>query len=384
MTEAAAFERPGFFAKGQEPNEWGYSFGHPSWFDSVKREVLATQGAVSVTDQSCYTKIMVEGPDATSCLNRICANDVDVPIGKLIYTQWLNHKGGIEADVTITRLTETKYLAVSIAASQVRDYYWLKKHIPDEARCFIYDVTSGMALLSVQGPQSRALLERLSGADLSNDAFPFGTSKEIEIGYATVRATRVTYVGELGWELNIPTEMTQYVYDKLFEVGADFGIDDSGFFALQSMRSEKGYRGWGHDIGPEDTPFEAGLKFAVKMDKSGGFIGRDALARQLDLGPLVKRLVQFSIDEPGLLMHHEEPILLEGKIVGSIQSGNYGHRLGKSVGMGYIHHPEGVTADLLVSCDFEVEIATRRVRAQAQLGPWYDPKGDRIAKEADE
>lgn len=378
MTEMAAYERPGFFVRGDEPREWTFSFGHQSWFPSVKREVTTTTTNVSVTDQSCYTKFMVEGPDAMTALNCICANDIDVPVGKLVYTQWLNAKGGIEADVTITRISETKYMVVSIVASQTRDMFWMRRNIAEDARCVVYDVTSGLSLLSVMGPNSRELLTRLSKDDLSNESFPFATSREIEIGYATVRASRVTYVGELGWELYVPTEMTAHVYEKLMEVGADLGIDDSGFFALQSMRMEKGYRGWGHDIGPDDTPLEAGLKFAVKMDKFGGFIGRDALARQLEAGPLTKRMVQFQIEEQDLLMHHEEPVWMNGQIVGSITSGNYGHRLGKAFGMGFISHPDGVTADLIGSGDFEVEIACRRVKAKAQLAPWFDPKGERI------
>jgi glycine cleavage system aminomethyltransferase T/glycine/D-amino acid oxidase-like deaminating enzyme len=379
MTEAAAYERPGFFAKGDEPKEWVYSYGHQSWFDSVAREVDATHNRVTLTDQSCYTKFIVEGRDAVLVLNRICAADVDVPTNRVVYTQWLNERGGIEADVTVTRLSETRFLIVSIASSQTKDRTWLKRHIPADAHCFVFDQSSGLSMLTLMGPNSRALLEAVSRADLSNAAFAFGTSQEIEIGYATVRATRVTYVGELGWELFVPAEMVQYVYDHLMAAGAAHGMDDGGFFAVNSMRMEKGYRHFGHEIGSEDTPIEAGLKFSVNFDKSADFSGRDALLRQSDRDRQTKRLVQFRMPEDvGVLLHHDEPILLNGKILGSITSGAYGHRLKAVLGMGYLEHPDGITADFLRSNAFEVEVACVRYPVIAQLGPWFDPKGERI------
>ncbi len=378
MTEAAAYERPGFFAKGDEPRDWTYSYGHQSWFPSVAREVAATHTAVTVTDQSCYTKLIVEGRDAALVLNRICAADIDVAVGRVVYTQWLNRHGGIEADVTVTRLSETRFMIVSIAASQTRDMAWLRRHIPDDARCVAYDVTSGTGMLSVMGPNARALLERLSKDDLSNAAFPFATSREIEIGHATARASRLTYVGELGWELYVPTEMMAHVHDRMQDAGRDLGLDDGGFFAVNAMRMEKGYRHWGHDIGIEDTPFQAGLGFAVAMDKPGGFLGREALARQQTGKPLTRRLVQVALTDPaGPLLYHDEPIWLEDRIVGSITSGGYGHRLKRSFGMGYLTHPDGITADMLRQGRFEVEVACRRHPVEVQFGPWFDPKGER-------
>ena len=379
MTEAACYERPGFFAKGSEPKEWTYSYGHQSWFGSVAREVANTHERVTLTDQSCYTKFVVEGPDACRALNYICAGDVDVPTGAIVYTQWLNRHGGIEADVTVTRLAEDKFMIVSVAVSQTRDLAWLKQHIPAEARCIAYDLTSGLALLALMGPNSRRLLESVSGEDLSNGSFPFGTSREIEVGYATVRASRLTYVGELGWELYVPMEMAAYVYDRLHEAGRDHGLCNGGFFTLNAARMEKGYCHWGHDIGTEDTPIEAGLDFAVAMDKPGGFLGRDALLRQRHGGVVGKRLVQFQmVQDNGVLMHHDEPIWMDGRIVGSITSGAYGHRLKKALGMGYVSHPEGVTAEMLRSHRFEVEIACEKHEVVGQLEPWFDPDNTRI------
>ncbi len=380
MTESSAYERPGFFVQGDEPRTIEYSFGPQSWHDAAAREARNTSEKVSLFDQSCFAKFIVEGRDACAQLNRICANDVDVPTGTIVYTQWLNEEGGIEADVTVTRLSETLFMVVTGAALQTRDLTRLRRNIDKDAHAIAYDVTSGTAMLALMGPNSRTLLASLSGQDMSNEAHPFGTSRELEIGHATVRASRITYVGELGYELYVPTEMASYVFDRITEKGADFGLGNAGFFALNSMRMEKGYRHWGHDIGMEDTPIEAGLKFAVKFDKKGGFIGRDALLRQLEQKALKKRLVQFmlpeGLDQP--FLHHEEPIYMDGKIVGSITSGAFGHRVGRSLGMGYVYHDDGVTPELLKSASFEIEVACERFPAVAQLKPWYDPEGKRI------
>ena len=380
MTEAAAFERPGFFAARGERRDIGYSYGAQSWSEACRREALHTHAAVTLFDQSCFAKFVVEGADAARVLGRLCANDVNVEPGRIVYTQWLNDAGGIEADVTVTRLDETRFLVVTIATSQTRDLAWLKAHIPDDARAFAWDATSGLPMLAVMGPGSRALLTAASGADFSNGSHPFGTSREIEIGYANVRASRVTFVGELGWELYVPAEFAGHVFDRLLEVGADHGLGHGGFFAINSMRMEKGYRHWGHDIGVEDTPFEAGLGFAVRMDKRGGFIGRDALARRREAGPMTRRLVQVSLNgsanSPRL--HHDEPLLLDGQVVGSITSGAYGHRVGASLGMGYVGHPDGVTPELLETGRWEVEVACDRYPVHVQLGPRFDAGNSRV------
>jgi glycine cleavage system aminomethyltransferase T/glycine/D-amino acid oxidase-like deaminating enzyme len=379
MTEVAGWERPGYFAIDGSDAEIEYSYGRQNWFETVARECRNTAENVALFDQSCFVKYMVDGHDACSVLNRICANDVDVPVGKLVYTQCLNERGGIEADVTITRVAENSYLFVTSTASQTRDFVWLKRNIPEGSRVFVRDITSGLPMLALMGPRSRQLLEEVTGADLSNRAFPFATSQELEIGYGSVRASRVTYVGELGWELYMPTEIAVHVFDTLVRAGEHYGLRHAGYFAINSLRMEKGYRHWGHDIGCEDTPYNAGLGFAVKLDKSGGFIGRDALIAQRSQGPIKRRLVQFRMTEADApLLYHEEPVWADGRLVGSISSGGYGHRIGASLGMGYVSHEAGVDAAYLASRSFEIEVAGTCHRVTAQLAPYYDPTNSKV------
>jgi len=381
MTEAAGYERPGFFAPPGMKPEIEYSYGRQNWFAVAAAESLHTREAVSLFDFSCFVKIAVDGRDAVAVLNRICAGDIDVPVGRIVYTQWLNDKGGIEADVTVTRLSETAFVIVTISTSQVRDLAWLRRHIPEGAHVFARDISSGHPTLAIMGPRARELLQKVSSGDLSNDAFPFGWSREIELGYAKVRASRVTYVGELGWELMMPAEFSQHVYDVIVEAGRDVDLKPAGFFALNSLRMEKGYRHWGHDIGMDDTPLEAGLGFAVAWDKPGGFLGRDALLKQRERGPMRRRLVQVRLegDNPPML-YHNEPIWRGDRIVGSITSGGYGHVVGASLGMGYVEAEteDTVTDAWLAAEPLEVEVAWRRYPARAQLGPWLDPKSLRI------
>jgi glycine cleavage system aminomethyltransferase T/glycine/D-amino acid oxidase-like deaminating enzyme len=379
MTEAAGFERPGFFARNGMKPEIDYSYGPQNWFHMAGHESRNTAESVTLFDQSCFAQFRVEGRDACTELNRICAGDVGVPVGKLVYTQWLNERGGIEADVTITRLSETAFLIVTIAGSQTRDFSWLTRNLNPDAHAIATDVSSGYAMLGLMGPQSRSLLQALSGANLSNDAFPFATSQEIELGYAKARASRVTYVGELGWELYVPTEFAAHVFERIVEIGEDYGLEHGGYFAINAMRMEKGYRHWGHDIGEEDTPMEAGLGFAVGFDKPD-FIGRDALLRQKETGTPQRRLIQVRLEgrDNAPLLYHEEPIVRDGAIVGSITSGGYGHRINASLGMGYVSCPDGVTRDFVESGDFEVEVACERYAAHAQFKPFYDPTNARI------
>jgi 4-methylaminobutanoate oxidase (formaldehyde-forming) len=380
MTEAAGWERPGFFGAPGTVPEIGYSYGRQSWFNACGEECRNTAENVTLFDHSCFVKYRVEGRDAVRVLNRICANQIDVPVGRVVYTQWLNELGGIEADVTVTRLSETSFLVVTIAVSQRRDLAWLERHIPEGAHCFAHDVTSGLPMLALMGPKARALLGALSPADFSDAAFPFGTSQEIDLGHARVRASRLTYVGEQGYELYMPAEFAGHVFDRLTSAGEAFGLRMGGYFAINSLRMEKGYRHWGHDIGEEDTPYQAGLGFAVALDKPGGFIGREALVRQNAEGPVTRRLVQLRLDVAGIPPHlyHNEPILRDGAIVGSVTSGAYGHRVGASLGMGYVSHPEGVSDAWLSEGRWEVEIAWQRYPVTAQLRPWYDPKGERL------
>jgi 4-methylaminobutanoate oxidase (formaldehyde-forming) len=302
-----------------------------------------------------------------------------VPEGRLVYTQWLNERGGIEADLTVTRLGETSFLVVTGAASQTHDFAWLRRHLPDGGHVFARDVTSGLATLAIMGPKSRALLQAVSDADFSNEAFPFGSSREVEIGYGRVRASRVSYVGELGWELLIPAEFAQHVFDTITAAGPEFALRHAGYFALNSLRIEKGYRHWGHDIGVEDTPMAAGLGFAVAWEKPGGFIGRDALLRKREAGALMRRLVQIRMKgDNAPLLFHEEPIWRAGTRVGSITSGAWGHTVNASLGMGYVTASEDIDAAWLAAAPLEIEVAWQRYPAEAQLAPWYDPKGTRM------
>jgi 4-methylaminobutanoate oxidase (formaldehyde-forming) len=331
--------------------------------------------AVGLFDQSSFAKFRLEGADAARVLNRVCANDVDVAPGRMVYTQWLNDRGGIEADVTVTRLGESAFLIVTGAETETKDFNWLKRHIELTAHCVLTNVTSGMGVLSVMGPLARDLLAPLTPDDLADKAFPFATSKEIELGFALVRASRITYVGELGWELYVPTEFMAGVYDELVAAGAGHGLVHAGYHALNSLRIEKAYRHFGHDITDEDTPWEAGLGFAVKLDKPGGFIGREALLRQREAG-IAKRLVQFKLQSPEPLLYHNEPIWRGDAIVGFIRSGMYAHTLGGAVGLGYVTDAAGgIEADA-----YEIEVAGVRHAALASLRPLYDPKQERIRR----
>ncbi|HYB10319.1 MAG TPA: FAD-dependent oxidoreductase [Alphaproteobacteria bacterium] len=375
--ETAGWERANWFASnGIEPH-YVYSYGRQNWFSCAAAEHRAVREAVALFDQSSFSKILVKGRDAERVLQGVCANDVAVPVGRIVYTQWLNARGGIEADLTVTRLAETEFMVVTSTVCGVRDLDWLQRHIPDESHAFAVDVTSGYAMLSVMGPRSRALLEKVSGDDLSNAAFPFGSSREIEIGYARVRAARITYVGELGWELYVPTEFARNVFDAIVNVGDGFGLKLAGMHAMDSCRMEKAYRSWGHDIADEDTPLEAGLMFAVKLDKNVDFLGREALLRQREKG-IAKRLVQFALDDPEPLLYHNEPIWRDGRIVGRITSGAYGHHVGRSVGLGYLQNDSGVDASYVKEGRYEIEVAGARHAARASLEPLYDPKGARI------
>ena len=377
MGELSGWERPNWYgAPGSQPS-YEYSFGHQNWFHNTAEECRAARDAVALFDQSSMPKFMVQGRDACKVLNRICTADVDVAPGRIVYTQWLNQRGGIEADLTLTRIAPDRYLIVTSAASQIRDLTYLQEHIPPDAFCTVTDITSGLPMLGLMGPSSRALLAAVSGADLSNGAFPFGTSQEIEIGYAVVRASRITYVGELGWELYIPAEFALHVFDRLMQAGPEHGLKLAGFHALNACRTEKGYRHWGHDVGIEDTPVEAGLAFTCAWDKPGGFIGREAALAQKEQGISRKRLLQFKLADPNELLVHEEPIFADGCAVGVVTSGMYGHRVAASLGMGYVKLLQPITPDLIQQTRFEIGVGDRRVPAQAQLAAWYDPKSER-------
>lgn len=375
--ETAGWERANWFAPAGVTAQYEYSYGRQNWFEHSAAEHMAVRQGVGMFDQSSFAKFVVQGPDAEQVLNQICANDVAVPVGKIVYTQWLNVRGGIEADLTITREAPDRYLVVTAAATQTRDFAWLQRHIPSDARATAVDVSSSMAVLSVMGPRSRELLSSLTPADMSDAAFPFGTSQVIDLAYARVRASRITYVGELGWEIYIPTECAAGVFDALLEAGKAFDLKLAGYHALNSLRMEKGYRHWGHDISDEDTPLQAGLGFAVAWNKPGGFIGKDALLAQKASG-VNRKLLQFALQDPTPLLYHNEPILRDGVIVGRITSGMFGHALGKSLGMGYVEFGDVNNAAAVLDGHYEIEVAGERFAATPSLAPLYDPKGARI------
>ena len=375
--EAFGWERPNWYAPEGVEARYKYSYGRQNWFEHSANEHRAVREGVALFDQSSFAKFRLEGRDALGVLNRVCANDVDQKIGRLIYTQWLNERGGIEADLTVTRVAPDAFLIVTAAETETRDFAWLKSHIPADAHCVLTNVSSAMGVISIMGPRSRELLQSLTPADLSHAAFPFATSQEIELGFGIARASRITFVGELGWELYIPTEFMQGIYDVIVEAGDKVGLVHAGYHALNSLRMEKGYRHWSHDITDEDTPLEAGLGFTVKFDKDGGFIGREALLAQKENG-LPKRLLQFKLRDPEPLLYHNEPIWRNNEIVGHITSGAYGHTLGGCIGLGYVHTDHGIQPDEVLDGDYEIEVACERYVAEASLRPMYDPDNEKI------
>jgi 4-methylaminobutanoate oxidase (formaldehyde-forming) len=366
--EVAGWERPNWFAPpGVEP-VYEYSYGRQNWFPHAAAEHMAARRNVALFDLTSFAKFLVQGPDSENILQTVCSNDLAIPPGRVVYTPWLNERGGIEADVTVSRLAEDRFLVVAGAATAVRVLDWLRRTMPEAARVSVTDVTSAYAVLAVMGPNSRDLLASVSTADLSKAAFPFAALREIEICTAPVLAQRMSYVGELGWELYVPSEYAGGVFDTLWAAGVDHGLRLAGMHTLDSCRLEKGFRHWGHDIGDEDTPLEAGLAFACAFDKTPPFIGREALQRQRQDG--VKRsLVQFVLDDAGPLLYHNEPIVRDGRIVGRLTSGAYGHALGRAVGMGYIADPGGVDAAFVQAGRYQIEIAGERFGASASLRP---------------
>jgi heterotetrameric sarcosine oxidase gamma subunit len=383
--EVAGWERPNWFlpedarARGEKA-EYRYSWKRQNWFAYARAEHLAVRERAGLFDLSSFAKFLVQGADAEAVLQRIAANDVAVAEGRIVYTQWLNARGGIEADLTITRLASDAFLVVTAAASAVRDLAWLRRHTPVEARCTIADVTAAEACIGIMGPESRALLARATSADLGNAAFPFGTARTIDLGMASARAHRISYAGELGWELYVPAEMALHVFDTLVEAGGD-SLALCGMHALDSCRIEKAYRHFGHDIGDEDHVLEAGLGFAVKPDKPvsrfGTFIGREAVLERRIAG-LGRRLLQFRLVDPDPLLHGNEPIYRDGRLAGYIASGAYGHALGAAIGLGYVACDEAETSGGVTSSRYEIDIAGNRVAAKAAHRPMHDPAGDRL------
>jgi 4-methylaminobutanoate oxidase (formaldehyde-forming) len=385
LAEAGAFfgayagmEYPDWYApEGIEPKV-EYSYGRQNWFEYAANEHQATRNNVTLMDYSVMGKLLVQGRDAEKELNRICANNIAVPIGKIVYTQWLNQLGMIEADLTVTRLAENEYIILTGEGTITKVMMWLDRNIPADAHIKVTNIGSTHSVLNLQGPKSREFLRRMTNADMSNEAFPFLTMQEIDIGYALVKAFRVTYVGELGWELYIPTEFSEHVFDELVTAGEDFGLRFAGLQALDSLRIEKAYRDFGNDVDNMDNPLEAGLGYFVDFDKPGGFIGKEALSRFKEEGIPKYRLVQFLLEDPEPLMHYGETIYQGGVRVGYIRAGNYGHTLGGSVGLGFIENQDGVTSDFVNNSKFEIDVAGQRYPAKASLRPMYDPKLERV------
>jgi 4-methylaminobutanoate oxidase (formaldehyde-forming) len=374
MGELAGWERANWFANPGQTPAYEYSWKRQNFFGNVAAELAAVRSNVGMYDMSSFGKIRVEGRDATAFMNHIGGGQYDVPVGKIVYTQFLNDKAGIEADVTVTRLSETAYLVVTPAATRLADQTWMRRH-QGNFNVVITDTTAGEAVLAVMGPNARKLMQKVSPNNFSNEVNPFGTAQEIELGMGMARVHRVTYVGELGWEVYVSTDMAAHAFETLMEAGQDLDLSLCGMHMMDSGRIEKGFRHFGHDITSEDHVLEAGLGFAVKTDKST-FIGRDAVLRKKEAG-LMRRLVQFKLTDPKPLLYHNEPILRDGQIVGHLSSGAYGHHLGAAIGMGYVPCEGETAADVLAS-SFEIDIAGSRVKADASLKPMYDPSAERV------
>ncbi len=370
--EMAGWERANWYATPGQAAEYAYSWKRQTFFPNVAAEHHALRNGVGMYDMSSFGKLRVEGRDAEAFLNRICGNDIAVPTGRIVYTQFLNAKGGIEADVTVTRLSETAYLVVTPAATRLADETWLRRHLQDDA-VVITDVTAAEGVLAVMGPRAREVLQAVSPADFSNAANPFGTAQQIEIGMGLARVHRVSYVGELGWEIYIGADMAAHVFETLTEAGAAHGLTLCGIHAMDCARAEKAFRHFGHDITCEDHVLEAGLGFAVKTGKGHDFIGRDAVLRKREQG-LQRRLLQFRLSDPEPLLYHNEPILRDGVIVGQVSSGAYGHALGGAIGLGYVPCAGEDLASVLGST-YEIDVAGQKVRADVSARPIYDPEG---------
>jgi 4-methylaminobutanoate oxidase (formaldehyde-forming) len=372
--EVAGWERANWFARPGQDREYRYDWGRQNWFDNQREEHLSIRKGVGIFDMTSFGKIRVERPDACEFLNRVCANQIDVGIGRVVYTQMLNARGGIESDLTVTRLSETAFILVVPGATLQRDLAWLRRHVHDDV-VVITDVTAAEAVFCVMGPKARDLMMSVSPNDFSNAAHPFGRVRDIEIGYGFARAHRISYVGELGWELYISTDQAAHVFETLLEAGENHGLRLCGLHALDSCRIEKAFRHFGHDITDEDHVLEAGLGFAVRTSKSD-FIGREAVLQKQDTG-LERRLVQFRLQDPTPMLFHNEALVRDGEIVSILTSANFGHTLGGAVGLGYVPCKGQSTEDVLAS-DYEIEVAGVRYPALASLEPMYDPKSERV------
>lgn len=384
--ESAGWERPNWFVpeveleKGVEA-KYEYSWGKQNWFDFHRAEHMAIRENVGMYEMLSFSKIRVKGVDAMDYLQYICANDIDVPVGKIVYTQWLNNKGGIEADVTINRLAEDDYLVVSGSVCNNRDMNWLEKNMPKGANCALFDATSSENCLAIMGPNSRDFLQSMTDYDLSHENTPFASIVHMELGMANVRAHRLTYVGELGWELYFPIEFSQYVAELIEEKGRAYSLKLCGMHTMDSCRIEKAYRHFGHEITDEDHVLEAGLGFVVKVGKKpskfGSFIGFQAVVDKKRKG-CDRQILQFLLTNPEAMLYHNEPILRNGKTVGYLSSGAYGHALGGAVGLGYVDCEPNQSGEDVLKDHFEIEVEGVIEQASVSLIPMFDPQNKKI------
>jgi len=373
------WERPNWFAPTGVKPEPIYSFARQNWFDYVAAECQATRENVAIFDQSTFAKYLLKGRDAVNVLQHLCANQVDVAPGKIVYTAMLNARGTFESDLTVLRVAQDEFYLITSTGQVTRDFDWISRNIPPDAQAELVDVTAAYGVLSVMGPNARRLLSKVTDADLSNEAFPFGTAQTIGVGMATVRALRVTYVGELGWELHTPMECLVDVYETLWAAGQEFGLVNAGNYAINALRLEKGYLAWGADLSPDETPLEAGLGFAVAWDKPIEFFGRAALLQQRT-AKLRKRMAFFVLQEPAAVLWGNEPIWRNGELVGYTTSGAYAYTLGGAIGAGYVKPPDGVDNDFVLSGHYEIETNGARVPARVYLRSPYDPKRTKILR----
>jgi 4-methylaminobutanoate oxidase (formaldehyde-forming) len=377
------WERPNFFAPPGEDPVIGYAWGKQNWLPWVAAEQKATRTAVAVFDQTSFSKYLLTGPGSEQALQWLCTADVAVPPGRTVYTGLLNERGTYESDLTVTRLSADEFLLISSAATTERDKDHITKRMPPGTHASLVDVTSAYAVFGLMGPNSRDLLASLSGTDLTDGAFPFGASREIDLGYFTVRATRITYVGELGWELYVPTEFAVGVYQDLMAAGAGPGLVNAGYYAIESLRLEKGYRAFGRELTPDYNPVEAGLLFACKLGTGIGFLGREAVEKAKAEGPR-RKLVSLVLNDPGTMLWGGELVLRDGVAVGQVTSGAWGETLGSAVGLAYLRHAGGdvVTADYLRAGSYQVNAGGDIRPATIGLRPPYDPAGTRVRGEA--
>lgn len=375
--EKYGWERPNWFApRGVTPVD-SYSFERPNWFEHVGVEHLAVRQRVGVFDQTSFAKFELSGTEALDSLNWLCANDVSKPPGSVTYTQMLNQRGGIECDLTVARLDHDRFYLVTGTAFATHDYSWIENNLPPGADVQLDEVTSDLSVISLMGPSAREVLESVTTDDVSNPAFPFGTARFVMVAGVSVLALRITYVGELGFELHLPVEVAEDVYEVLMAAGEPHGIVNAGYRAIESLRLEKGYRAWAADITPTDTPIEAGLRWATKLDTHVPFLGREEIERQRREGT-TRRLLGFTVDDPDIVFQGRETIFRDGETAGWLTSGGWGYTVEKSVGYGYVNRPSGVDRAFLLSGTYELEVATRRVPAAIHLGSLYDPGTVRV------